>query len=108
MYQRKELKIKTLTDESLEILRTDKSSKDDVIKGCCNYELLNNIIYSNKLRCLSLDLRQQTFESELMDFITRIIYSSPHNQTEQVDDMMKLITDEVNTNLSIQMTNDFR
>lgn len=102
VYQRNKLQIKTITDESLEILRTEASNKSVVINGSCNFEILNNIIYADKLQYQSLDLRYNELDHELCDMISRVIYYSPHNQTEKVDDIMKVIGDKMNTNLMVR------
>jgi hypothetical protein len=102
VYQRNVLKIKTISDESLEILRTDTANKPNVIKGSPNYEILNNRFYAEKLQFQSLDLRYDNLDYENSDMICRTIYTNPHNQTEEVVDMMKTIADKMNTNLMIQ------
>ena len=44
------LGLDAVPDENLEILRTERSNKKSHIKGSCNYEVLNNIIYAEKLQ----------------------------------------------------------
>lgn len=41
-------------------------------------------------------------DHDLCDMISRTIYYSPHNQTEHVDDIMKVISDKMNTNMMIK------
>jgi len=95
------MKIKTISDESLEIIRTDRSNKATVIKGSSNYEMLNNRFYAEKLQFQSLDLRYNDLDYENSDMICRTIYSADHNQTCKVEDMMKCISEKMNTNMMI-------
>jgi len=46
-YKRKVLNIRTISDENLEILRTDKADKEKTITGAANYEILSNLMYAD-------------------------------------------------------------
>jgi hypothetical protein len=47
-YKRKVLNIKTISDESLEILRKDDNYKEKSIEGTPNYEIIQNIEYAER------------------------------------------------------------
>ena len=50
VHLRQELQMKTMKDESLELLRTESCYHGAVIKGCPNYDLLTNVYYTDKFQ----------------------------------------------------------
>lgn len=46
-------------------------------------------------------MRYDTLDYELSDMVCRTIYTSAHNQTEKVEDIMKVISDKMDTNVMI-------
>ena len=68
-----------MSEYSLEKLRTTQSYKKRLIKGCPNYEILNNHFYADKFQFLSMDLRNEKLDNDFSDVITKAIYVCPHN-----------------------------
>jgi len=91
-----------LTDENLEILRTNTTEKSRTIRGDPNYEILNNVRYAEKFQFQSMDLRFDCNDNDISDIVTRALYVSPHNHTEEIDDVHKHIQEHLSCQRSKQ------
>ena len=73
MYNRSKLGINTMTEKTLEKLRTVKKGKK-VIRSTPNYEILSNDKYIANFQFVPIALRNTDEETIVSDLITRIMY----------------------------------
>jgi hypothetical protein len=97
-----------LSDDSLEKLRTVKSNKQQLLTGCTNYEILNNIYYAEKFQFLSMDLRYETMDDELSDMVTRAIYICPHNNYCDAAKVLDAIRNSLNTQICVNKVENLK
>ena len=95
-----------MTDESLEILRTNTTEKSRTIRGCPNYEILSNVRYAEKFQFQSMDLRFDDNDNDISDCVTRALYVSPHNHTEEIANVHKHIHEHLSQQRSKQLLAD--
>jgi len=77
VYNRKSLGLRSMSDESLEMLRTAQQGQKQ-FRGNNNYQILQNLTYMAAFQYQSLDMRNEEIDSILSDVVTKILYLAPN------------------------------
>jgi len=88
VYMRNSLKLKTLTSENLEKLRTskiDQKLKKKQISNTVNYEILTNRFYAEGFQYESIDARNEPEDFDSSDIIDRVLHMSQFHKFDPSD-----------------------